>query len=301
MVRAILNLFRFHPRALLHAVLTYPRFLGRIKPELMAGREEEVLARLRSLSSRWEPRELQVPIGKRLLVVAPHPDDEAIGAGGLLLAHKGRSEVHVLNVFNGEGGGKLLERPFEATPSYREALVAERRKELALVAADLGAASVCHLDLPDGGSLPGAEEARRLRAAVDRIRPDVVLLPWFLDAQRDHKVANLLFASACADYDCLTLGFEIWTLCQPNAFFDITDSIERKVQLVSRYATQVADTDYAGYARGLGATRGFLQGVRKKGAAAEAFFSLPNRDYCDLVRSLYGSVEALTPAGQRLR
>jgi len=58
-----------------------------------------VLSRLWSVNRCWEPAELTCPVGRRLLVLAPHPDDESIGVGGLLLAHRGRCEVHVVNVF----------------------------------------------------------------------------------------------------------------------------------------------------------------------------------------------------------
>ncbi len=291
---------RFHPRAFLHAFLTYPRFLGRIKPELMTGREEEIRVRLLSLGSRWEPANLSVPVGRRLLVIAPHADDEAIGVGGLLLAHRGQAEVHIVNVFNGEGGGRLSGRAREETDSYKGELVEARKKELGRVAAKIGAASVTHLGLRDGQGLPSAEAVRRLKDIIDKIKPDVVLLPWFLDNQRDHKVANLLYASACAEYDCLVLGFEIWTLCHPNAHFDITDWLDEKVKLVSEYQTQTADIDYAGYARGLGATRGFLQNVRNGRGAAEALFAVPGPDYCEIVHSLFGTLANLTPTGRAL-
>lgn len=293
--------FGFHPRAWLHSFFTYPRFLGRIKPELLVGREEEILARLQALNSRWEPARLEVPVGKRLLVIAPHPDDESIGAGGLLLAHKNWSEIHLVTLFSGEGGGRLPEGPWTDSSEYRLRLVAARKRELAEVSAQLGVKSVTSLDLIDGGPLPMAEDANRLARIVDKIKPDVILLPWFLDNQRDHKVANVLFASACADISAMVLAFEIWTLCQPNAFFDTTDWMDRKSALVDRYRTQTQDIDYAAYARGLGAARGFLQGIRRPHGTAEAFFALPARSYCDLVRSLYGTVDELTAPGRALR
>ncbi len=301
MLASLKKIIPFHPRALIHALLTYPRFLGRIKPELMKGREDEIRARLLSLAGRWEPVVLEAPVGKRLLVLAPHADDEAIGVGGTLLAHKGKAEVHIVNLFNGEGGGNLVGRPRENSDPYRAELVKERSKELGRVAKRLGAASVQHLGLRDGISFVSEADARRLRDIVDTIRPDVILIPWFLDDQRDHKVANLLFATACHDYDCLVLGFEIWTFCQPNAHFDITDWLEEKVSLVSEYGTQTADIDYGRYALGLGITRGFLQRVRGGRGAAEALFAVPSRDYCELVLSLYGNLESLTPAGLALR
>src|SRR5882724_75495 len=117
----------WHPRAFLHGLLTYPRFLGRIKPDLMHGREEEILARLFALNRRWEPARLKVPLGKRLLVLAPHADDETIGPGGLLLAHRGKCEIHIVNLFNGEGGGRLPAPSAGTAADEKAQLIAARR------------------------------------------------------------------------------------------------------------------------------------------------------------------------------
>ncbi len=301
MIAGLKMKIRFHPRARWHALLTYPRFLGRLKPELMGGREGEVGARLRALEYRWEPAVLRVPIGKRILVVAPHPDDESIGPGGTLLAHRGQAEVHLLNLFNGSAGGRLPGGPLKGSAADIAAVCSERQRELGRVAQRLAVKSVRQLGMEDGTGFPSADEAHRFRKIVDEIRPDVVLLPWFLDNQREHKIANLLFASACPNYDGLVLGYEIWTFCHSNAFFDISDWLDEKVKLVNEYRTQTLDIDYAGYARGLGIVRGFHQGTQGQRSASEAFLVLPGRDYCDIVHSLYGRIDQLTASGQALR
>jgi LmbE family N-acetylglucosaminyl deacetylase len=292
---------RLHPRALLHSLLTYPRFLGRIKPDLMRGREQEVVALLQALDRRWEPATLKTPVGRRLLVVAPHPDDESIGAGGLLLAHRGLSETHIINVFNGEGGGRLSDSPWVDDPDYRSALVAARRAELEAAGKVIGAASIHYLDLRDGITAPNMKDAGRLRDVVRQVQPDVVLLPWYLDNQRDHRVVNILYAWGCGEVDCVVLGFEVWRLCQPNAVLDISPWADEKVKLVKTYQTQTATIDYAAYVGGLARTRAFLHPVRPdRGGAAEAFFALPGRDYCDLVQGFYGGPERLTPVAREI-
>jgi LmbE family N-acetylglucosaminyl deacetylase len=265
----------------------------------MEGQEHEILARLHSVNRMWEPSRLKVPIGKRLLVIAPHPDDESIGVGGLLLAHRGKCELNIINVFNGDRGGRLSSQPWMADPDYQSALVSARREELTTVGKLLGAASIQYLDLRDGVTIPNSIDAQRLREMVNRVRPDVVLLPWYLDDQRDHRATNVLYSWACADVDCVVIGFEVWTLCQPNAIFDITAWLDAKLDLVGEYRTQTATVDYAGYVLGVARTRGFLHGVRSdRSGAAEAFFVLPSRDYCDIVRSFYGEPDHLLPAAR---
>jgi LmbE family N-acetylglucosaminyl deacetylase len=233
-----------------------------------------------------------------LLVLAPHADDESIGPGGLLLAHRGRSELHILNVFTGAHGGRLPDQSWVDDSAYRAALDAARQKELKTAARLLGAAAVHSLGLADMTTVPSITDAKRLREIVDRVAPDVVLLPWFLDNQRDHRATNVLYAWGCRDVPCMVLGYEIWTLCQPNAVFDITPWLEEKVALVETYQTQVATTDYASYVRGLAHARAFLHRFRQnRSGAAEALLALPGRDYCDVVCSFYGEPGCLSAAG----
>jgi LmbE family N-acetylglucosaminyl deacetylase len=301
LIRRLLHTLNIHPRAFWHSLLTYRRFLGIIKPELMRSREEELLTRLQSLDRRWTPASLKAPLGRRLVVVAPHPDDESIGPGGLLLAHRGQSQIHVINVFNGDAGGQLASTDWQSDPDYRAELVRVRRQEFAAATQMLGASSVEYLDLSDGDSDVSIQTSEKLGAAVREHRPDVVLLPWYLDGQRDHRVTNVLYAWSCRDLECMVLGYEIWTLCQPNAIFDIADLLEVKIRLVETYVTQLATVDYVEYVRGLAHTRAFLQGTGpRRAGAAEAYFALPNTDYCELVMSLYGKRDQLTSAGHLL-
>jgi hypothetical protein len=125
---------KFRPRALLDAFLTYPRFLGSIKPELLSHSAAETEAQLSALTGEagaWWPQELEVQEGKRILVVSPHPDDESIGPGGFLLRHRGKSAIHLLVVFSGGSGGRLESGPWEDTPGYRSRLIDERKRETA--------------------------------------------------------------------------------------------------------------------------------------------------------------------------
>ena len=108
-MKNILHKQGIHPRRWLNGLLAYSRYLGYVKPQLMTTSEEEFLVRRKLLAQAWEPRQLMAPVGKRILALCPHPDDESIGAGGLLLAHRDRAEIHLVCLCNGEGGGELSE------------------------------------------------------------------------------------------------------------------------------------------------------------------------------------------------
>jgi len=280
----------FHPRAWLDAWLTYPRFLGTLKPELLRGAADELAPRLHAqLRASW-PRKLECPLAKRVLALSPHPDDEVIGCGGLLIRHVGQADIKIVNVFNGDGGGALAEGPWQAEPGYQARLVQTRREELDATARTLQASEVIRFEVSDCHGIPGPDEVARLRQVLESFQPEVVLLPWFLDNHPHHRLTNLLLADASAGLSFMVLGYEVWGLLPPNAILDITDVLERKVELTRGYASQVRTVDYVNYAVGLVHTRAFHHPVRElRGGAVEAYLALPAKDYREL------AVHALRP------
>lgn len=275
-----------HPRAFIDSLFTYPRFLGTIKPELLTRAGAELAGRIGLLDAASWPKRLEPPLGARILAVSPHPDDEAIGCGGLLLAHAGAAEIRIINVYNGDGGGALAEGPWRDDPGYKARLVDARAGELDAAAKALGARHVTRLGISDCSGEPGEKEVAAVRRELEAFKPDVVLLPWFLDKHPHHRRTNELLARAADGLHFMVLGYEIWGLTTPNAYLDITDLLERKLEIVALYETQMRTVDYVSFARGIASVRAFGLGVgSRRDGAAEAFVALPSRDYCDLVRA----------------
>ena len=177
-LKAALHSRRIHPRRWLIGMVSYSRYLGYIKPHLLQATEEEFRVRRHLITRAWEPRHLVAPVGKCILALCPHPDDESIGAGGFLLA-----EIHLVCLTDGSGGGSV-----DDPASDPKALVKARKAEFQKTATALHAASVQHLDFQDGNIPCSKEAVTRLRAIVCDIRPDVVVLPWFLDGHTDHRL-----------------------------------------------------------------------------------------------------------------
>jgi LmbE family N-acetylglucosaminyl deacetylase len=160
---------------------------------------------------------------------------------------------------------------------------------------------VRHLGLPDGGIKLDMEIARKLRAMIDEMRPNIVLLPWFLDCQQDHRAVNVLYAWGCHDLRAMVVSFEIWEMLVPNAILDIADVFEEKIELVRCYRTQTATVDYVGLCEGLAKARAFYNPTHpNRGGLVEGYFTLPSADYCERVRELYGAPGQLSAQGEAL-
>lgn len=252
---------------------------------------------LKSLRSRYETFAplpiLELPSGTRVCVVAPHPDDESIGCGGLLagcLAVGGIAEVVFLT--RGELGS-VPSRDSAATPADRQAARARtaqvRYAEAGLALSDLGATGVW-LDGRDGAL--HQDEDRLVRALAEhwtREPPDLIAAPCPLDRHADHAVAARIAAAAAQ----LALpgrrvpvwGYEVWSPVPATGILDITPVAAKKWLAISRHRSQLATTDYIAAARGMATYRAITAGLGS-GRLAEAFLVMDVAGYARLADEL---------------
>ncbi|RZJ02563.1 MAG: PIG-L family deacetylase [Brevundimonas sp.] len=191
---------------------------------------------------------------RRLLVVAPHPDDESLGCGGLIHAFV-RDGRAVTVAFVTDGGAS---HPGSLAWSRRR-LAARRRDEAldALQALGLSRADGLFLDLPDSDMpAPGSAADRvacdRLAALVRAFDPDLTLLPWRRDPHRDHRDAWRLgrVALAATGSSSGVLEYAVWLdeLGAPAdrprpqeadaVVFDVTSGLAAKRAAVAAHLSQ---------------------------------------------------------------
>lgn len=148
------------------------------------------------------------PRAGRVIVVAPHPDDEAIGAWELMRLLRQRG-VAITVIVASDGGAS---HP-ESRRWPRARLVRERQRESrrAMRALGLAPAAIRFLGLADGAlSAEPARLERAIGAAVRRVRrPAMIVGPTPTDAHEDHRaVARALAALPHAG--ALRLGYRVW-------------------------------------------------------------------------------------------
>jgi LmbE family N-acetylglucosaminyl deacetylase/glycosyltransferase involved in cell wall biosynthesis len=195
----------------------------------------------------------------RILVLAAHPDDEMLGAGGTMALNAGKAEAIRIWVAT-DGGRQQGAGPDEG---YGEGRREESRK----------AAQVLGLEPPVFDALPDGELSTRagdldvaIGALIESFRPDLILCPSPVEIHPDHRalaeaVYGKLAASRPADSDhdrfrFLRVAFyEISHPLLPNALVDIAGVAKRKEEALRCYASQQAVRDYAGAMGGLNAYR----------------------------------------------
>ena len=143
---------------------------------------------------------------RRLVVVAPHPDDEVLACGGLLATQAQRGgQVLVIAVTDGEQSHADV-AGFDAG-----ALAAQRVVERLEGARRLGFAgdNVIPLRLPDAAL---GKFAHRMAAHLEGLllKTDLVVSTWRLDGHPDHDASGLATARACASVGCRHVEAPVW-------------------------------------------------------------------------------------------
>lgn len=124
------------------------------------------------------------------LIVAPHPDDETLMAGGLIAAQRARGiDVHVLAITDGEAAVETTDRT---------ALAARRRTEQLAALGELGVGpdAVTRLAIPDGFAAEHVDEIADAIVAFDQV--GLVIAPWTGDHHCDHEAAGAAARDAVA-------------------------------------------------------------------------------------------------------
>ena len=144
----------------------------------------------------WHP-----PI-RRTVVIAPHPDDETLGAAGLIAYQRRRGvPVVVIAVTNGE-----------AAYADNRGLANRRRaeQEAALAELDVHPHDTIHLNFPDSAVTQHEDELTGLLRLL--VEPDdIVVAPWCLDPHPDHEACGRAAGFAAERRNATLVSYFFWT------------------------------------------------------------------------------------------
>jgi len=214
---------------------------------------------------------------RKHLIISPHPDDETLGCGGVILrARKENEEVYWLVVTNMsiEGG-------------FSEEQILIRNNEIDEVAKSYDFTNVFKLDfIPSRlDTLTKSEIIKAFSDIVSKVEPTDIYIPFINDAHSDHKV---VFQAGCAiskwfrhnsierlyayetqsetdfNYNYASLGF------RPNIFVDISKFLDKKIEIASLYKSEFFEHPFPRSCMGI-KSLSVVRGAASGFYAAEAF------------------------------
>ena len=150
-----------------------------------------------------------LPDGSGITVLAPHPDDESLGCGGLLALAAAAGRPARILVLSDGAGSHPHSRLFPA-PRLRDL----RRQEALDAAAALGVApdDVGFLDWPDGDVPAGGQRLEdAARAVLDAAGQTTLVATLGLDPHKDHEACWAIGRHAAALGGLRLLGYPVWS------------------------------------------------------------------------------------------
>lgn len=213
---------------------------------------------------------------KKILVIAPHPDDEILGCGGTIIRNIAEgNEVYVCIATKG------------CPPLFKPERTEENRRDTIKCHKHIGIKKTFFLDFPAAmmETVERYELNGKLLDVVSEVQPDEVYIPHWGDMQKDHQmVADAAMVALRPKYKpqvkCIygyeTMSETAWNAPNvqnefiPNVFIDISEYLEKKKEALAFFKLQVSafpDARSLEAIEALAKYRGALMNMQ----AAEAF------------------------------
>lgn len=216
------------------------------------------------------------------IVIAPHPDDELLGAGGAMLRRKAEGHTTAWLIVTG----------IATEDGWPAEKVQRREREIDAIARRMQFDEVYRLNLPTTqlDQLPTKTIVDGISKVFTQYQPNEIFLPHYADIHSDHRVLFQAVAS-CTKwfrypsvqrilcYETLSeteFGLGDTGHFNPNYFLDIAPYLERKLEAMQIYASELGAFPFP---RSLEALRALalLRGANAGYMAAEAFELLRER------------------------
>lgn len=190
-------------------------------------------------------------MSKRILVVAAHPDDEALGCGGTIAKHvENGDEVHQMFMTNGVGA---------RDPSGNASEVI-RNIAAESAASILGVTSTTYAEFPDNrmDTIAMLDIVQAVEAVVQKIQPTIVYTHFAGDLNVDHQTVNRATLTACRPLPTSPVkkiyAFEVLSSTEwgcgsesfsPKHTVDISKQFDRKNSALLAYCEEMHPSPYA--------------------------------------------------------
>lgn len=209
----------------------------------------------------------------KILIIAPHPDDEVLGCGGTVAKHSKRGdEVYLC----------IVTKAY--TPDWSEEFLKNRPKEIEKSNKILGIKKTYFLDYLTVklDTIPQKELNEAISKVVNEVNPDILYIPHKGDLNKDHRLVfeSCLVATRPANHKVKRiLSYETLSETEwgqsiepfiPNVYIDISETFEAKIEAMKAYESELKQYPHPRsleIVEALAKKRGSEVGVK----AAEAF------------------------------
>jgi LmbE family N-acetylglucosaminyl deacetylase len=186
---------------------------------------------------------------KKILIVAAHPDDEILGCGGTI-SRLVKEGAKAYTLILGEG---ITSRDKKRNRDKREKEIQKLKQQIKKANEMIDVSKVFTFDLPDNrfDSISLLDIVKKIEEIKKQVKPDVVFTHFRNDLNIDHKKtyeAVITATRPMKDETVKTIySFEVlssteWnypTTFSPNVFFDISDTIDNKIQAMKCYKNEL--------------------------------------------------------------
>ena len=212
----------------------------------------------------------------KILVIAPHPDDETLGCGGTLFRHK-------------QEGDELywvIVTEISIDTDWSEVAVKKREKEIETIARKYRFSDVFNFRFPTTklDTMPLSDLIKKITEVFKKAETEIIYLPCAYDVHTDHQITARALQSSLKwfrhPYIKKVLMYETPSETEfnfmndrtfhPNVFVNISDHLDNKIETMKEYKTEMGDFPFPRSEktmRSLAAFRGSQSGYQ----AAEAF------------------------------
>lgn len=208
---------------------------------------------------------------EKVLILSPHPDDDVIGAGGLIkYLSDGGSSIKVIYFTDGSKSN--------SSANFSEGLIEKREKEAREAGKILGVGEQKFLRLPHQKMRSSFELSALIRKELEFEKPDLLLAPSIEEPHPDHlAVSEALSESMSNYYESLNIWlYETFGSGRLNRLFDISGQVEAKQEALRAHKSQFSIRKYDQAILSLNRFRSLSAGLD---GYAEAFYSIGPRNY----------------------
>jgi len=190
-------------------------------------------------------------MGKIILIIAAHPDDEILGCGGTI-ARLVKEGGTVYTLILGEG---VTSRDEKRDREGRRKEIKELKKEIRKANFIIGVKEVFTYDFPDNrfDSVPLLDIVKIIEKIKNKTKPDVIFTHYEKDLNIDHRITYEAVIAATRPLLNETVkeiySFEVLSSTEwcypltflPDVFFEITDTLQLKLNAIKEYKIELKD------------------------------------------------------------